>query len=201
MRSESTQRLESSADAVLALTSVWRAVHGSIDGVEDAWGVVDGYHRHDGIWTDTSEDTRKSLHQAFGTLGREAPPDFAPMWFVEAGTAPLLWNAGDVELEDGTSIAGIEQLPADLPLGYHWLIPHDGWPPVRLVVTPKRCPVAIRRWGVAAQLYAARSSQSWGIGDLGDLRRLARTIDGFVLTSPLHGGPPVKPMQDSPYYS
>jgi len=123
------------------------------------------------------------------------------MWFVEAGTAPLLWNAGDVELEEGSSLAGIEQLPPDLPLGYHWLIPHDGWPPVRLVVTPKRCPKATRRWGVAAQLYAARSSHSWGIGDLGDLQRLARAVDGFVLSSPLHGGPPVAPMQSSPYYS
>ena len=31
----------------------------------------------------------------------------------------------------------------------------------------------MRTWGWAVQLYALRSSSSWGIGDLGDLLRLA----------------------------
>src|SRR4051794_22516444 len=40
---------------------------------------------------------------------------------------------------------------------------------------PPRCPLPSgRAWGWAAQLYAARSTGSWGIGDLMDLDRLAR---------------------------
>ena len=35
-----------------------------------------------------------------------------------------------------------------------------------------------RQWGWVAQLYAARSAESWGIGDLADLRRLAAWAAG-----------------------
>ena len=45
-----------------------------------------------------------------------------------------------------------------------------------LIVSPGRCflPDDLRAWGFAAQLYAARSRDSWGIGDLADLTRLGR---------------------------
>ena len=45
-----------------------------------------------------------------------------------------------------------------------------------LIVSPGRCflPDDLRTWGFAAQLYAARSRDSWGIGDLADLARLGR---------------------------
>src|SRR3954451_12884947 len=45
---------------------------------------------------------------------------------------------------------------------------------------PSRCPLPTNAptWGWAAQLYAARSHESWGIGDLGDLGRLARWSAG-----------------------
>lgn len=62
-----------------------------------------------------------------------------------------------------------------------------------------------RMWGWALQLYAARSHASWGIGDLGDLRRLARWSRdqlgaGFLLLNPLHAALPGLPQQPSPYY-
>src|SRR4030088_1193321 len=61
-----------------------------------------------------------------------------------------------------------------------------------------------RLWGWAAQLYAVRSRSSWGMGDLGDLRRLAawaRALGaGFVQLNPLHAAAPVGPQQASPYY-
>jgi 4-alpha-glucanotransferase len=67
------------------------------------------------------------------------------------------------------------------------------------------CPLPPERaWGWAAQLYAARSSASWGIGDLMDLDRLARWARqkgaGFVLVNPLHAATPVLPQNPSPYY-
>ena len=44
----------------------------------------------------------------------------------------------------------------------------------RPLVAPHRAhvPDGLRAWGVTAQLYAARSAASWGVGDLGDLRQL-----------------------------
>jgi 4-alpha-glucanotransferase len=67
------------------------------------------------------------------------------------------------------------------------------------------CPLPpVRAWGWAAQLYAARSNASWGIGDLMDLDRLARWAHeqgaGFVLVNPLHAATPVLPQNPSPYY-
>ncbi len=83
----------------------------------------------------------------------------------------------------------------------------DGPPPVPHVrpEDPARCPLPQRRaWGWAAQLYAARSTTSWGIGDLKDLDRLARWARekgaGFVLINPLHAAAPVLPQDPSPYY-
>src|SRR6266498_1934687 len=64
---------------------------------------------------------------------------------------------------------------------------------------PDRLAGGGRARGWAAQLYALRSRRSWGIGDLGDLARLAGGPDrpDFVLLSPLHYAPATG---DSPYY-
>ena len=63
---------------------------------------------------------------------------------------------------------------------------------------------AARQWGFAVQLYAVRSAESWGIGDLADLRRLAAWAAGLkadlLLINPLGGAAPVVPQADSPYY-
>ena len=53
------------------------------------------------------------------------------------------------------------------------------------------------------QLYATRSNESWGMGDLSDLRRLSewaqRLGAGMVLINPLHASQPVLPQEPSPY--
>ena len=62
-----------------------------------------------------------------------------------------------------------------------------------------------RAWGWAVQLYAMRSEQSWGIGDLVDLRDLARWSAGMGATvamiSPLHAAPPSPYHDPSPYFA
>src|SRR2546430_13569233 len=73
------------------------------------------------------------------------------------------------------------------------------------IVTPAACPQPPgRTWGWAAQLYATRSAASWGIGDLGDLRRLGawsfRLGARILLVNPLSAPIPGVPQQPSPYY-
>jgi 4-alpha-glucanotransferase len=59
-------------------------------------------------------------------------------------------------------------------------------------------------WGWAVQLYAARSKESWGIGDLADLRRIQAWAEaqgaGVLALNPLHAPGPALPQQASPYY-
>src|SRR6266849_3334238 len=64
---------------------------------------------------------------------------------------------------------------------------------VRVSIPGKSQPPPDRAWGWAVQVYAARSNESWGIGDLADLRRLARWARGegasVLLINPLGAQP------------
>jgi 4-alpha-glucanotransferase len=102
-------------------------------------------------------------------------------------------------------------LAGDVPLGYHRL--RARWPggeaTAPLIVTPAFLgfPERLggdRAWGLATQLYSVRSQGSWGIGDLADLRALARWAGSdlgadFLLVNPLSAAQPVAPMEPSPY--
>ncbi|MEN5073050.1 4-alpha-glucanotransferase [Isoptericola cucumis] len=102
-------------------------------------------------------------------------------------------------------------VPADLPLGWHSLhaLAEGHETRATLVVTPQRLELPDgldggQWWGVAAQLYAVRSSASWGIGDLADLADLAwltarRSGADFVAVNPLSATEPVTPLTPSPY--
>ncbi len=96
-------------------------------------------------------------------------------------------------------------LPADLPLGWHHVIADvDGVSTEStLVVTPVSLPIPTRGWGLTAQLYSTRSRESWGVGDLGDLRMLAqwgakRGAD-FVAINPIFAPAPTQSREPSPY--
>ncbi|WP_371163714.1 4-alpha-glucanotransferase [Buchananella felis] len=104
-------------------------------------------------------------------------------------------------------------LPENLPLGWHELVAEIGegefWREVRcpLAVTPFRLDALPGRdwrgWGVMAQVYSTLSSESWGMGDYGDLADLAQ-ISGeqgadFLLINPTHAGEPIPPITASPY--
>ncbi len=66
-------------------------------------------------------------------------------------------------------------------------------------------PAPERTWGWAVQLYALRSRESWGVGDLSDLRRFARWSRkrgaSVLLVNPLGAQTPTLPYQPSPYYA
>ena len=169
----------------------------------DAWGVADGYEDTLGVWREVSPPTRGAIRAA---MGAPPAPGAEPVRVLEPGASRALERACRLRLEDGTTLLVERTLPPDVPLGYHDLEPLDGAPPVRLIVSPGRCalPEGLRAWGWAVQLYAARSEESWGIGDLADLRRIGRWSSalgaGFALVNPLHAPIPVTPLQDSPYY-
>jgi 4-alpha-glucanotransferase len=105
-------------------------------------------------------------------------------------------------------------LPGDLPAGYHCLAVHDdrgsGRAPqtATLIVAPRCCPGWVDGrplWGWMLQLYALRSRNSWGMGDLGVLRDFAawsgRELGaGMLLCNPLHAAAPVSPQEPSPYF-
>lgn len=106
-------------------------------------------------------------------------------------------------------------LPDNLPLGWHTLtaISDDGSNPARsasgmVVVTPDylELPETMknkRTWGLMAQLYATRSAESWGLGDLHDLGSLSawggEQGADFVLVNPMHAAEVSPPMAPSPY--
>jgi 4-alpha-glucanotransferase len=176
--------------------------------VTDPWGIEPGYFDVHGQWHDTPRETVDRLRVAMGGLAEvdDPPPSERPVWFVRHGTGPAMLRPAELHLEDGTVLHTGAALPPDLPLGYHDLLPDDGGPTTRLIVVPERCaPPPERAAGVAVQLYAARSTRSWGIGDLEDLRTIGRYAAAhgapFVMTSPLHAPTPAGEQEPSPYFS
>lgn len=128
-------------------------------------------------------------------------------------------------LEDGTAYAGNLamcllaendgtlrlNLPDDIPSGYHMLRINagDAYGEATLICAPASIPVpkAVadrQRWGWMAQMYSVRSSESWGVGDYGDLRHLLKdaaekTHADFMLINPIHACAPIPPLEPSPY--
>ena len=117
---------------------------------------------------------------------------------VRTGQAKALPQAGTIRLEDG-SARRVEEIPGDLPLGWHRL--SLGEQEITLVVVPTELPEPPQTWGWMLQLYALHSAGSWGMGDLGDLATFvsAAGSPGLVLLNPLHAITPTLPVPSSPY--
>ena len=116
----------------------------------DAWGVEPSYVDADGSAQRVSDATIRQLHAVIGDPGNESGP-----LVVRPDRGRFELGAGDLVLEDGTTIAVERFLPSNLPFGYHRF--HSTAGESRLVVVaPARCylPARWRAWGWAAQLYA-----------------------------------------------
>ena len=170
----------------------------------DAFGIMKRYKDALGSWRQTPEDTYAALLEAMGQP--EAETD-APLLVVRRGQRKRLKAPAEIIFEDGGTLKVEATLPQALPLGYHTLRYLDGDRNIRLIVSPGVCflPEELRVWGWSAQLYALRSAQSWGMGDLGDLQRLSRWSAkelgaGALLVNPLQTSSPVVPQQPSPYF-
>ena len=158
-----------------------------------------------GVWHEISEATAEALAAALGA-GSDRPEGTgasSPVWVVRQGRPVEVGRDWSLVLEDGGILEGTGQLPASLPLGYHRLAFDDRQ--VLVVVAPDRChlPDDLRAWLLAVQVYALRSSDSWGIGDLHDLGTVGRWARregaGMVMVNPLHAVLPGLPQQSSPY--
>ena len=168
-----------------------------------AWGINESYRDDYGQWRSVSEKTKATFLAAMDA-DAEGPPE-AKLLIVRQGSEHNTSPSCEVRLEDGTRFSTAEQLPADLPLGYHVIVDGEGRE-TRLIVAPSRCflPPDLHTWGWGLQLYALRSRGSWGIGDLEDLRQMSKWSRdlgaGVVMINPLCATAPLLPQQASPYY-
>jgi len=166
--------------------------------VEVAEDVVVAVLAQLGVDASTPAAAAAQLSDAIGRHGRTTVPD--PL-VVSVGATPSIGTAGELVLEDGTTLPVRDQLPADLPLGWHTLV--VGARHSSVVVTPRTLDRVPPAWGWMVQAYALRSAGSWGIGDLADLRDLvtgsARLGAGVVLVSPMQAITPGQPVRRSPY--
>jgi 4-alpha-glucanotransferase len=146
------------------------------------------------------------VERALAAMGAEtvAPDSISGPVFARPGE-PLPRDVAAIVLEDGREVRSGLRLPKGTPCGYHALQMRDG--SARLLVTsPHRCHLPLMHaWGWAAQLYAARSASSWGIGDLADLGSLRRWSERLgaraLLINPLHAPRPILPQEASPYFA
>jgi 4-alpha-glucanotransferase len=117
---------------------------------------------------------------------------------VRHGASRPLPESGTIILEDGAEL-DVAEVPADVPLGWHRLV--VGEQDVTLVVVPTKLPEPPETWGWMVQLYALHSDDSWGMGDLGDLRTFVQHSHdaGLILLNPLHAITPTLPVPASPY--
>jgi 4-alpha-glucanotransferase len=169
------------------------------------WGVATGYHDAAGRWREPGPATIDAILTAMGAADDRDPAASPPTITVRLDHELPLVGAGTLTCEDGSEVVVAGALPPDIPTGYHRLVSREGVTR-RLIVSPGTCrqPEAAR-WGIAAQLYAARSAQSWGMGDIADLAHLtawaAGQGAGTTLLNPLHAAPPGPSQQPSPYFA
>jgi 4-alpha-glucanotransferase len=168
------------------------------------FGIMKRYKDALGNWRQTPADTYAALLETMGEQETEKDP---PLLVVRRGQRKRLKAPAEIVFEGGGVLNARTTLPRDLPLGYHTLRYLDGDRNIRLIVSPGVCflPKALRAWGWSAQLYALRSSASWGVGDFANLHRLARWSAqelgaGVLLINPLNAVSPVTPQQPSPYF-
>jgi 4-alpha-glucanotransferase len=175
--------------------------------VEEYGGIIPAYKDTSEQWCHTSPETRNAILLAMRLDPANPADDAGPdVRVLNPGRTITVTQPSELVLEDGTRLRVDRQTPPDLPIGYHQLQTLDGIAETWIIQRPASCwlPPGLQAWGWAVQLYAARSAMSWGIGDLGDLRRLAiwsRHLRADVLLlNPLCAVAPEIPQEASPYY-
>lgn len=132
---------------------------------------------------------------------------YSRVWEVNSAMLPAQ-EAREVEGRD--YLIKRLPLPATLPRGYHRLVLQwagQTWPAL-VIVAPRRAYAPPRRaahrtWGVFLPLYALHSGSGYEAGNLTDLARLSRWVQGlggsFTATLPLLAAFLERPLAPSPY--
>jgi 4-alpha-glucanotransferase len=168
----------------------------------EAWGIQRTYLDHRDHECHAPDASISSLLEAMGADTVRPLP--APLIVISQLEGLRPSRPGEIQLENGDTLPIEPGRTVRPPLGYHNLIHGDE--AVRLIVGPGRCylPRDARAWGWEIELFALRSRNSWGIGDLADLRRAAQWSTelgaGAALLTPLHAVAPGLPQQASPYF-
>jgi 4-alpha-glucanotransferase len=168
-----------------------------------SWGIDEGYVDMSGEYRRAPRQTVTAALEAMHATTEQ--PDAPNVFVVEQEDANAPGVAGWLHLEDGGSLQIDSSLPPDVPVGYHSIEDLKSGDSSPFIVVPRSCylPPDLFAWGWALQLYALRSESSWGIGDMGSLRRFAHWAAGndagFCLLNPLHSPAP-HPDQASPYF-
>ncbi|MCL1840963.1 MAG: 4-alpha-glucanotransferase, partial [Propionibacteriaceae bacterium] len=159
------------------------------------FGVAEGYVNVAGSYVSSPTATLAQtaphfLHETPGGLG-------APMVCTPGRYHPDLF--GTLIMENGHTYRAVGYVNAP---GYHILYTDTGLR--RLVIAaPESLRTPTKSWGWQVQLYAARSRDSWGIGDFRDLGLICRIAASqgasCVQVSPVHAIGPTTSPQDSPY--
>jgi 4-alpha-glucanotransferase len=169
-----------------------------------AVGVETGYEDYKGEYRRSPEESVLAVVEALEEDSPRGPEEQGPLVLRRGARLPFD-GPGLVDTDTGDELRVEGTVPAGIPFGYH-TIRGPGEVPRRLIVSPGTCylPENLRTWGWAAQLYAVRSSNSWGMGDLADLEELARwsaaSGAGLVMVNPLGAVTPGRSVQPSPYY-
>lgn len=181
------------------------SVPGEFDQSTTSSGIMREFTDNGGNRKRTTDAVLNALEAAMGLV----PPDAetqpnAAVRVLRAGERTHLPSPAELTLEDGQRLRYEQFLPHDLPLGYHELRSDAESLVTRTIVSPGVCtPPDMKQWGWSVQLYAARSAESWGLGDFADLRRLAHWSAelgaGFLMINPLGASSPTWPQESSPY--
>lgn len=218
MRSEEALRSLARGAGILLQ---WEEADGTVRDADD--GTLRGILAAMGLSADDLEHVAASRRQLEARRERLAPS----VWVMrgeegdrqvplagrarEGGADWSLLSEQGVRWEGHTPPGEPVTLPRELGLGYHRLqLETDGQRvQVRVISAPASCwrPRWMERGerltALTAPLYALRSREDGGIGDLGALRTLVETTAGVggdaVVVSPLHALFPADPGRASPY--
>ena len=180
----------------------------------DEWGIAHGYTNEDGSFHPADPNVQAAIRRSMG-VGKAAdgtllsPTPTKAVVVLHPGMTYDVGEAATLHFENGqtrTVSADGPLIADDLPPGYHRIERLGTGGSTSVIKTPGACvpPPDKPGWGWAVQLYAARSTGSWGIGDFSDLRMLsdwsADRGASMVLVNPLHAPSPILSQQPSPYF-
>ena len=158
-------------------------------------GIAEGYISTTGRYEPAKTETLRLVSEHFTSLSDDATGD--PIVCTPGRYHPTLY--GTMIMAGGHTYRAVGYIHE---IGYHVLYTDDGLRHM-VVCAPDALHTPGRCWGWQVQLYAARTADSWGIGDFRDLALICRmaALQGAacVQVSPVHAVAPTSIPQDSPY--